>query len=622
MTKEKRPSDASPGVGAADIICDDPALRDPDKPTPDLIECSPFIPGDATPIDTTKPSPAGDNGEAKQTKGKTSNADLLASLALQHVELFHSDNGDDAEAFASFDAGGARQTWPIDSRSFRRYVSWLAYVQYGKAPKRDTVGEVCDVLAGKAIHDSPARPTGTRIAEHNGVLYVDLCDEQWRVVAVDAGGWAVIDSSSCPVRFIRRRGMQALPVPVGGGHIEELRPYMNAQDDDDWGLLVGYIIACFHPAGPYPVLILNGEKGSAKSTTCRVVRSLVDPNRAALRRPPRNDEDLILAASNAHVVAFDNLSGVSPYLSDGICCIATGSGFGARQLYTDGDERLFAACKPVLLNGIDEVATRADLLDRAIRLTLPRIDETDRRDEKALWRRLSEDQPRIFGALLDAVSSAMADVDSVQLASTPRMADACRWITAAEDGLPWPAGRFVEAYRANHHDADIAAIESSIVGTPVVALVGACNGQWQGTAGELLTAIEAHTDEQTRRRKSWPGSPTAMGNGVRRIASSLRANGINVNFDRDSSGRRLLTLSRRSMKTSVGSVEVSDNPTDGPENGDSSDTFRHLGNEQVSDKNPDHDTKNPDADTPDTYDTCEGVSTHPLPAIPNDGIPI
>ncbi len=95
-----------------------------------------------------------------------------------------------------------------------------------------------------------------------------------------------------PVKFRRTRGMLPLPVPVSGGNLADLRPFVNIASDADWILLSAWLVATLRPTGPYPVLVLHGEQGSAKSTLARVLRLLVDPNRAALRTTPRDERDL------------------------------------------------------------------------------------------------------------------------------------------------------------------------------------------------------------------------------------------------------------------------------------------------------------------------------------------
>src|SRR5262249_31989199 len=173
---------------------------------------------------------------------------------------------------------------------------------------------------------------------------------------------------------------------------------------------------------------INGEQGSAKSTLCRMLRALLDPNQSPIRRPPKEDRDLMIAACNGWVIAFDNLSGLPPALSDALCSLATGGGFSTRELYTDDEEKLFDAMRPIMLNGIEDVATRPDLLDRSLLLTLPAIPDDRRLDEETLWRRFGEVRPRVLGALLDAVSAAIRNGPRVCLDRKPRMADFATWV--------------------------------------------------------------------------------------------------------------------------------------------------------------------------------------------------
>jgi hypothetical protein len=95
--------------------------------------------------------------------------------------------------------------------------------------------------------------------------------------------------------------MLPLPEPVPGGSVEELRTLVNLADGDAWILYVAWLVGALRPGRLFPVLPVNGEQGSAKSTLCRVARALVDPNNAPLRRPPRDDCDLMIAAQKSPV---------------------------------------------------------------------------------------------------------------------------------------------------------------------------------------------------------------------------------------------------------------------------------------------------------------------------------
>ena len=241
--------------------------------------------------------------------------------------------------------------------------------------------------------------------------------------------------------------MLPLPEPVSGGSINALRPLLNVRDED-FVLVVAYLVAALRPRGPYPVLALAGEQGTTKSTLPAFVRALIDPNAATLRALPREDRDLFISASNAHLLTFDNVSGLPTWISDTLCRLATGGGFATRQLYTDDAEMLFDAMRPILLNGVADVATRPDLVDRSIMLTLEMIDENKRRSEEELWAAFNKERPALLGVLLDVAAHGLSRLDHVKLKRMPRMADFFQWITACETAL-WPEGTFAAAYERN-----------------------------------------------------------------------------------------------------------------------------------------------------------------------------
>src|SRR5262249_26073992 len=184
------------------------------------------------------------------------------------------------------------------------------------------------------------------------------------------------------------------------------------------------------------------------STCVAILRALVDPNSVSLRTLPRNDRDIFIAARNGWLLAFDNVSGLPDWVSDTLCRLATGGGFSTRQLFSDDDEVLFASARPAVLNGIEDVVTRPDLADRAIFLALTPIPEDARKLEGELWGQFEKKRPRIFGALLTAMSHGLRTLPDVKLDRMPRMADFAVWATAWEGAL-FPKGAFMAAYAGN-----------------------------------------------------------------------------------------------------------------------------------------------------------------------------
>jgi hypothetical protein len=477
-----------------------------------------------TALDEAIAKESGGTGGRGQTQ-----ADILMDLA-QSAELFHAPDG---TGFADLDINGHRETWPIRSKGFKRWLARRFFEKTQGAPSSEALQSALNVIEAKAHFDAPERVVHIRVAGLDDRLYLDLGDATWRAVEIDATSWRVIDNP--PVRFRRAAGTQPLPVPVTGGSIEVLRSFLNVQSDNDFVLVVAWALAVLRNRGPYPVIVLSGEQGSAKSSFSAILRALLDPNTAPLRALPREDRDLFIAASNGHVLAFDNVSGLPAWISDTLCRLATGGGFAVRQLYTDQDEVLFDATRPVILNGIEEIVTRPDLADRALFLTLDPIPEKCRRPEAELWAAFEAERPRILGVLLDAVVEGLRRLPKTRLENLPRMADFALWATACETAL-WPAGTFRAAYRRNRDEAVEGVIDADPVATGVRAVM-ATRTVWTGTASDFLGALAEVVGERVAKSKTWPDGPRALAGRLRRAATFLRKIGIEIGFGREGRAR-------------------------------------------------------------------------------------
>ncbi|MFO0688365.1 MAG: hypothetical protein U0900_06640 [Myxococcota bacterium] len=470
-------------------------------------------------------------------------AEILLQLA-QGAELFHAPDG---TAFADLDINGHRETWPIRGKGFRRWLARQFFEETAGAPNSEALQSALNVIEAKAHFDAPERVVHVRVGGVDGRLYIDLGDDNWRALEIDATGWSVIENP--PVRFRRASGMQPLPTPVSGGTVEELRSFLNVQSESDFVLVVAWLLACMRDRGPYPVMVLSGEQGSAKSTFSKILRSLLDPNTAPLRALPREDRDLFIAASNGHMLVFDNVSGLPAWISDTLCRLATGGGFAVRQLYTDQDEILFDAVRPVILNGIEDIVTRPDLADRGVFLTLEAIPEECRRPEDEFWSAFDVARPRILGALLDGIVEGLKRLSETQLPRLPRMADFALWATACETAL-WPAGTFWAAYSGNRDEAVAGVIDADSVASAVRGLMDS-RTEWTGTASDLLGVLVEVAGERVAKSKTWPESPRALSGRLRRAATFLRKLGIETGFEREGRARTRIIRIRNAPVQSV-----------------------------------------------------------------------
>jgi hypothetical protein len=466
---------------------------------------------------------------------------LLIELAAI-VQLFHTP---DSEAYARVPVNGHHENLLLREGFSNRLVKSF-YEEHGKPPGTQALQDAIGILESKAKFDSPEAPLYIRIAEYQGRIVIDLADAQWRAVEVGPDSWQV--RSDLPVHFRRTTFTRPLPFPVDGAPLGLLRKHINAGNDSNWILVASWMLAACRPRGPYPVLILQGEQGSAKSTLQRLLRRIIDPAAAPTRTPPRNERELLIAANNSWVLAYDNLSGVPPWLSDSFCRLATGGGMSTRALYSDSREVLFEVTRPIVLNGIDQIAERADLADRALVLHLPSIPDTNRLDEETLYADFERDLPQIFGALLTAVSGALNRLPQVELDRKPRMADFARWATAGELALGFSEGAFMKTYRGNRGEAVRETLEGDSVSAALLQMMSESPGEsdvWEVTAGNLLSALEHLVPDSVRLSRTWPSTPRALSSRLRRLATFLRESGIDVTFDqKGAKGKRILTITR------------------------------------------------------------------------------
>ncbi|MCA9839265.1 MAG: hypothetical protein KC422_20300 [Trueperaceae bacterium] len=493
-------------------------------------------------------SDAGDDHHQKSTQSK-----ILLELVLDSdPKLFHSP---DRIAYAQVRVAEHLEVLEIGSGQFRLTLNKLFFDAYGKPPATQALEDTLKVLEAKALFQGDELPVYVRLAEHNGKIYLDRGDDERGVVEIDEKGWRILRES--PVMFRRPKGLEPLPEPKKGGDLNRLFDFVNVEDKERV-LLLAFLVACLNPKGPYPLLILIAEMGSGKSTQTRIIKSLVDPNLAPLRSAPRDERDLLIAAVNSRVLAYDNLSYVSPSLSDALCRLSTGGGYATRALYSNSEETIIEAMRPVILTGINDLATRSDLIDRAVFLHLPRLKEGMNKTERELLQSFEKARPFILGCLLDAVSVGLRKLPETKVENLPRMADFATWATACETGLGLESGTILKAYRENRALANETALAESPLSVVIQKFAEAYQTKsWQGTASELLSALERIATDIQRTSKAWPKAANVLSNKLRGLAPNLRNTGLEIEMSRTSNGSRISVKKTVTIVTSSPGEEKS-----------------------------------------------------------------
>jgi hypothetical protein len=239
-------------------------------------------------------------------------ADRLIELAESAgIEWWHTPDG---EPFVTVWVEAHQETYKLRDRAFRRWLRHQYWLACHRAVRTEPVEEALAILEARALFAGAVHEVAVRVAEQDGAIYLDLADEERRVVEVTAAGWRVVETG-CPVYFRRPKAMRALPVPVRGGRVDELRPWLHlgpdAEGETDWQLIVGWLLQALRPRGPFSILAFHGETGTGKTMRARILRRLIDPRKPETHQPPDNPSDLMIAASHSWVILLDNVSSIA-----------------------------------------------------------------------------------------------------------------------------------------------------------------------------------------------------------------------------------------------------------------------------------------------------------------------
>jgi putative DNA primase/helicase len=458
-----------------------------------------------------------------------------AVINTEGVELWHDPSG---ATYATVPVSGHLENWSLRAFGFERWVSGFYYRKTGLALPAQSLDDIKRTLDIKAYEDGREYEPFVRVGSYNGSIYLDLCDDAWRAVEITAKGWRVVERPA--VKFLRPASARALPEPQAGDKIEQLRGFVNVANEDDFKLIVSWLVAALRPGSPFPILIVNGTQGTGKSVLCHLLRSLIDPDIAMICAAPKNEQDLVLAASNTWISAFDNLSDVSGFLPDALCRLASGAGFRTRALHTNRDEAVFSVQRPILLNGIPTLTEQADVGRRSVVINLATIPPERRQAEADFWLEFHSVRGRILGAMLDGVSRALSAINSIKIEKPGSMADFEKWSMAAAPAFGWKGTDFQIAYRKNQTVVVDDTFEADAVAVAVKDFMEKHPERWEGTSTDLLVVLDDVTPERIRKSKSWPKTPAQLGNRIKRAMPLLEHKGFTV--DRRHSGTRTITI--------------------------------------------------------------------------------
>jgi hypothetical protein len=420
--------------------------------------------------------------------------------------------------------------------------------------REQNVTDALSQLASIAVFEGEQHEVYVRTAQHEGAFYYDMGDAEWRAISISTDGWEIVPGKDLAVRFVRPKGLLPLlePLAAGKGSFDPIDSVLNLGTGEEGKrnrlLILAWLTYCMLPNGPYPIVNISGPQGSAKTTTVKALRQLIDPNSAPKGTKPKHEHDTYIDAAANWVLAYDQLVSIPVWFSNVLCDVATGGGYRTRTLYSNRDQEIFSDTRPIVCSGIGNIASRPDFLQRSLMISLPPVGGKMRKRDRVVQRRIRAAQPEILSALLDATVIGLRTVDSVVLEELPRMADYYQWGCAVEEALGAQPGDFEKAFEGSAKDATHVSLAEWPVTDTFVTFAEQHKGEanaWSGYSQQLYDRLNDMTGQSAVTHSTqWPGSPSALSRQINDRLDPLSDVGIIVKEGTGADRRKKIIYSK------------------------------------------------------------------------------
>ncbi|GII05458.1 ATP-binding protein [Planobispora takensis] len=463
------------------------------------------------------PIPDPDGPDAATGSGKTKLAQVLVQMAEDTYRLIRADDG---RSYAVPRLGPALAV-PLAAKGgsgLRAKLATSLFRRTGEVASGAELSDALNVLAGEAGELDP-EPVFLRMARHEDSVVVDMGTETGEAIVITPGGWRT--EPTAPVIFRRSELTHPLVTPARGGSLDGLRALINLSEED-WRLTIAWVVAAYLIDIPHPILLIQGEQGTAKSNLIRCLLLLIDPQPAADREPPASQREWAIFARASWAFSFDNVTDIPDWLSNSLCKGVTGDAVLQRVLHSDEDITVFAFQRVIAMTTIGFKAPLAgDLVDRML-LVEPEV--LDVRLPETHVRAVREQVlPEALGAVLDLVSGVLAALPAVEVSDLPRMADFARVLAALDTVTGWST---LATYRARIAALGMSIIEGNTLARALYLFAGPT--PWEDSTAQLLAGLQRTCIEHGLPVGELPGNVRTLGTRLTEVAPSLRKVGVDI----------------------------------------------------------------------------------------------
>lgn len=455
--------------------------------------------------------------------------------------LFHDQH---KEAYIRYRSHGKYLISKISDEDFKLWVMKQYFDRTGKALTDSNLKAILNSLKAEALFVGNMHNLNVRVAIHDNSYWYDLGDG--RAVRIDSKGWEIVDEPPILFKRFAHQQIQVEPINAPCDAIYDVFKFVRIKDNYSRLIFIANLVASLVPDIPHPIDVFYGVKGSSKTTAIKIKKGIIDPSTMSSMGPPRYPNDFIQACSHHWYIGIDNLSKLPEWLSDTLCRLVTGEGSSKRQLYTDDDDIIYSFQRCLSLNGINTVADKPDLLDRALLFELETILPDERKTEYELWAEFEKLKPIILGALFSLLSKAIAEYSKFKLKEKPRMADFAQWGCAAARALGMNEEEFLRAYQRNIIIQNDEALEGSPI-AQVILVFMKDKPRWEGTPTALFEIVKRYAESNGIDSKDpkFPKGVNMIWKRIQVVQPNLREIGIECTHD-DSSrakfGRKIIIV--------------------------------------------------------------------------------